>query len=524
MKRRFISWLVVIALSIAMLPSVIPTVVAAESWFWPVDGVYVMSRGYYSGHYGIDIAASLGTTVRATKSGTVIQSSNSCPHTNYGTGCSCNGGCGNFVKIQHDDGTYSRYLHLTQGTAIAVGTYVHQGDTVGKSGSSGDSTGPHLHFECYNTSNQRINNNPTDPRHTYYGSHEGTGISYIYVVGDSSTPGKPALKNFSHTYSSGATITFLWDSTANTTHYNLYIDKRNSDGSYQTDYKVWHYASSGMTTTLPDGAYRVLLQSTNSNAPGADGTGWAYTNADYVEFVVGFHTHDKSEYMFYEAAHPHCNCYKCSVCGEIWRDASSSNFIDSCDSCHWVVGEDFYAYIIKDNSWKNLEANQENNVQLAANGNDCYDPKQVWHFMHQGNGLYKIQNEYNGNCLDAANYGTTNGTNVQTCPDNGGTAQRWYLCAKGNGYSLIPSYCTSLSIDITGNSDESGTNAILYGSHNGTAQIFTIYNLLNDGLSYSKPGKPQRTTISIASLGTAGMHFPLRGLPEPRTEERLILG
>lgn len=142
-------------------------------------------------------------------------------------------------------------------------------------------------------------------------------------------PGKPSLRNFSRSYAHGATTVFNWDSTANTTHYNLYIDKRNSDGSWEVDYRVWHYAISGFSAGFDDGIYRVLLQATN-----ADADGWPYTNADYVTFAVGSHTHNKGTYMFYESSHPHCNCYECSFCGTIWRDTSSSNYMDSCLECH----------------------------------------------------------------------------------------------------------------------------------------------------------------------------------------------
>ena len=45
------------------------------------------------------------------------------------------------------------------------------------------------------------------------------------------------------------------------------------------------------------------------------------------------HTHDKGEYLFQEDAHPHCNCYKCSLCGEIWKDTSSSNYWETCSIC-----------------------------------------------------------------------------------------------------------------------------------------------------------------------------------------------
>ena len=84
-------------------------------------------------HTGTDFAASSGTSVFAWKSGTVIQAG-------------WNGSYGNFIAIQHNDGTVSRYAHLS-GYACSSGQTVSQGQTIGYVGSTGNSTGAHLHFE-----------------------------------------------------------------------------------------------------------------------------------------------------------------------------------------------------------------------------------------------------------------------------------------------------------------------------------------------------------------------------------------
>ena len=50
-------------------------------------------------------------------------------------------------------------------------------------------------------------------------------------------------------------------------------------------------------------------------------------------FSIEEHVHDKGTYKYYWAAHPHYNCYECSVCGEIWEDRDSSNYLTTCDDC-----------------------------------------------------------------------------------------------------------------------------------------------------------------------------------------------
>ncbi|WP_309161378.1 M23 family metallopeptidase [Pelagibacterium sp. H642] len=84
-------------------------------------------------HAGIDFRASTGTPVLAAASGTV----------KFAGG---NGGYGNMVEIDHGNGYATRYAHLSQ-IAVAIGQTVTGGQRIGLAGSTGRSTGPHLHFE-----------------------------------------------------------------------------------------------------------------------------------------------------------------------------------------------------------------------------------------------------------------------------------------------------------------------------------------------------------------------------------------
>lgn len=118
---------------------------ASDSGFlWPAPSCHKISSPYgwrSSGwHNGVDLVKSgggaLGTPVIASKSGRVevVQRSNS--------------GYGNMVLINHGDGYKTRYAHMVKGSiTVSVGDYVDAGQTIGKVGSTGNSTGPHLHFE-----------------------------------------------------------------------------------------------------------------------------------------------------------------------------------------------------------------------------------------------------------------------------------------------------------------------------------------------------------------------------------------
>lgn len=130
-----------------------PTVVSNQTsgYIWPVSGRITSAYGYrihpITGlsqfHTGIDIAASSGTPVKATRGGQVIM------RQSYG-------GYGNCIIIDHGNGISSLYAHLS-GYNVSLGQNVSQGQVIGYIGSTGASTGPHLHFEI------RVNGSHTNP-------------------------------------------------------------------------------------------------------------------------------------------------------------------------------------------------------------------------------------------------------------------------------------------------------------------------------------------------------------------------
>lgn len=126
---------------------------------WPVSGGVISSRvgprthpvfGYASCHTGIDIAAPSGTPVLAAEAGTVAS-------------ISSGGAYGNAVLVAHGDGLTTFYAHLSS-VAVSTGRQVALGEQIGGVGSTGWSTGPHLHFET------RINGTAYDPWGWFGGS------------------------------------------------------------------------------------------------------------------------------------------------------------------------------------------------------------------------------------------------------------------------------------------------------------------------------------------------------------------
>ena len=119
--------------------------VSASGLIWPVHGPVTSTFGWRWGrmHEGIDIAVPSGTPVVAAGSGTVISAG-------------WLGGYGNLVVIDHGNGLATAYGHNSS-LAVGVGQSVAQGQVIAYSGSTGHSTGPHVHFEV------RVNGSAVDP-------------------------------------------------------------------------------------------------------------------------------------------------------------------------------------------------------------------------------------------------------------------------------------------------------------------------------------------------------------------------
>ncbi|HZK54624.1 MAG TPA: peptidoglycan DD-metalloendopeptidase family protein [Desulfosporosinus sp.] len=116
------------------------------SWNWPVKGEISQTYGMHNGdfHHGLDIAIPSGKLIRAARAGKVIKAD-------------WFGVYGLTVMIDHGNGVQTLYAHNSK-IMVKVGDIVTGGDEISLSGSTGNSTGPHLHFEI------RLNGRTVDPQ------------------------------------------------------------------------------------------------------------------------------------------------------------------------------------------------------------------------------------------------------------------------------------------------------------------------------------------------------------------------
>lgn len=133
--------------------------VSAQGWTQPLRGP--VGSGFRTaarpGHDGVDISAPKGTPIHAAAAGMVSVAACNAVHADTGTdyGCDRDGdpvrtrGCGWYVDITHPGNVITRYCHQLTRPAVAAGQQVTAGQVIGVVGSSGNSSGPHLHYEVH---------------------------------------------------------------------------------------------------------------------------------------------------------------------------------------------------------------------------------------------------------------------------------------------------------------------------------------------------------------------------------------
>ena len=184
-----------------------------EDWLWPVAEIRGVGSNYglrdldgngtlENYHRGIDINGfcapggnASGYPVRASKSGYVYYTESWYADNTY-----IAGSLGNCVFIDHKDGTYSLYAHMKPDGIIEQGTYVKQGDVIGYIGNTGDSTGPHLHFQIYTDINDyngsTLNPMPTNEsiliKNVYSLPHGWASQYTTYIFETTDNPSSPS--------------------------------------------------------------------------------------------------------------------------------------------------------------------------------------------------------------------------------------------------------------------------------------------------------------------------------------------
>jgi murein DD-endopeptidase MepM/ murein hydrolase activator NlpD len=168
MEQEAVSDLSNVQSQLKKISGALNAIVPSTGWIRPITSGFRVSAGVWSYpgggvHLGTDMAASVGTPIVAVANGVVIYSTDGCPTYGYlssqcGYPGTSFGGNQVYLMVSVNNKTYAlRMLHMQNGTTIARGTTVNAGEVIGKVGSSGNSSGPHLHIEVIYLGTNTIN-------------------------------------------------------------------------------------------------------------------------------------------------------------------------------------------------------------------------------------------------------------------------------------------------------------------------------------------------------------------------------
>lgn len=236
------------------------------SFTWPIEEKSVTSmsefgpRSLDGQHKGMDLAAPMGTPVYSSCDGVVKQVFNNCPH-NYGKdknegSCGCGGNYGNNVKIDSGNGVAVIYGHLTD-TMVKEGDTVKQGQQIGTVGSTGWSTGYHLHFEFITNNIEGLSSDQYIARSTLFGY--SYSVNPRVYVEDGATISPVSFESQKSSYTLRGEIKTIYDETAT-------ADINPSDEQYKISNKSWINFVYKNSLTLDDSSLPINIDTLNTNS------------------------------------------------------------------------------------------------------------------------------------------------------------------------------------------------------------------------------------------------------------------
>ena len=168
------------------------------------------------------------------------------------------------------------------------------------------------------------------------------------------------------------------------------------------------------------------------------------------------------------------------------------------------LGADFFAYIINRKPWMHLQ-NTDGNVAIYK---ETGAAQQIWRFVRNSDGSYKIINCLDSTCLDVYNRDATSGVNVQTWSANDSTAQKWFIYGTSGDY-VLRAACTDCVLDVTGGASAEGTNVEMFTKNGSAAQQFQIWKLTQE-LTVEPGGKSAPTAFSWKALTKKDIKYDLK--------------
>ncbi len=175
---------------------------------------------------------------------------------------------------------------------------------------------------------------------------------------------------------------------------------------------------------------------------------------------------------------------------DYWKVTSPVVDGPTVEPSHVDIGTNFYALILNNEHWKIIE-NKNGVVQTA---NEIGNADQLWYFVRESDGSYRIYSCENGQCLDVYGAYSDSGTKIQTYPAHDTDAQRWYIYEQSGGYVLKPK-CSDCVLDLPNNDPSNGNQLQIWTKNDTGAQIWAIYR--NDSILLKAPNMTINAGTSI---------------------------
>lgn len=489
MKRKIISMLVSVSmvLTIFTFSSAISVNASSQSnnWSWPtyVHSIKSDWPNYSSGSYhaGTDFPVPLNTPVYSTCDGEVVAVTSLT--TSYGK----------HIKIRatvNGSTVYIRYCHLNS-FAVNVGDKVTSGQLIAYSGSTGNSTGPHLHYEVRN-SNDRYgsSSNPNLNPRDYLPS-----TSYLFTSDKSTDVPSITIPSGSQTVSDGEYhIVSALDN-----NMGLDVEAASSDlcANIQLYNNVLDDSQVFVVNYLGDGYYKITNKHSGKSLDVANGgmksgtNVWQYDyTGDNAQKWIIKESGDGKYFNIVSAKNGLYldvdggiaeNCRNIRTYSYNNTNAQKWKFVAFGNSIGRTLSNgDYHIVTVLDES-KGLDVYggyKENgtNVDIYSN---LQDESQVFTVTYKGNGYYSIINKYSNKSLDCQNGNTVSGTNVQTYEYDNVDQKQWIIKESGDGQSFnIISKNSGLYLDVKSGDSANYSNVQVHIGNNTNAQKwkFVAYN------------------------------------------------
>lgn len=489
MKRKIISMLVSVSmvLTIFTFSSAISVNASSQSnnWSWPtyVHSIKSDWPNYSSGSYhaGTDFPVPLNTPVYSTCDGEFVAVTSLT--TSYGK----------HIKIRatvNGSTVYIRYCHLNS-FAVNVGDKVTSGQLIAYSGSTGNSTGPHLHYEVRN-SNDRYgsSSNPNLNPRDYL-----PGTSYLFTSDKSTDVPSITIPSGSQTVSDGEYhIVSALDN-----NMGLDVEAASSDlcANIQLYNNVLDDSQVFVVNYLGDGYYKITNKHSGKSLDVANGgmksgtNVWQYDyTGDNAQKWIIKESGDGKYFNIVSAKNGLYldvdggiaeNCRNIRTYSYNNTNAQKWKFVAFGNSIGRTLSNgDYHIVTVLDES-KGLDVYggyKENgtNVDIYSN---LQDESQVFTVTYKGNGYYSIINKYSNKSLDCQNGNTVSGTNVQTYEYDNVDQKQWIIKESGDGQSFnIISKNSGLYLDVKSGDSANYSNVQVHIGNNTNAQKwkFVAYN------------------------------------------------